>query len=223
MTKRFPLTHLSAILLVLALLAAGAWWYTNANEPVEGIPEAPPAAEDAPATQAACEAAGGVWNDCASACPPEAEACILMCVQKCEGLGEGEAVADAFFPNSKLDPQHLDCAKVFPVRRAFYTTPPAPAAHEYGVLKGLLAGPTEDEKAAGYFSSIPEDVTIVRLWNAGARFEVDFSEEMAKVAGSCRVESIRSQIETTIMKAFPDVKQVVITVAGGDPDEALQP
>lgn len=222
MSKRIPLTHLSAILLGLALLAAGAWWYTNANDPVDGIPVAAPFSEDAPVNQAACESAGGVWNECASACPPDAEACILMCVQKCEGLGDGEDVADVFFPNTKLDPQHLDCAKVFPVRRAFRTDD-APGAHEYGPLVALLAGPTDEEKAQGYFSSLPEGVRIVRLWNYGARFEVDFSAELAKVAGSCRVESIRSQIETTIKTEFPDVKEIVIAIEGVKRGEELQP
>lgn len=221
MTKRPPLTHLSAILLGLALLAAGAWWYTNADDPVRGIPETP-IVEDAPTGQAACEAAGGVWNECASACPPDAEACILMCVQKCEGLGEGEAVVEAFFPNSELDPGHLDCAKVFPVRRAIRTDG-GPAAREYGTLEGLLRGPTEAEREAGYFSSLPDGVRVIRISNDGSRFEVDFSAELAKVAGSCRVESIRSQIETTVKTAFPDVKEVVIAIEGVKRGEELQP
>jgi len=222
MTNRPPFTHLLAITLALAALAAGAWLYTSASDPVEGIPEPPPAVEESPADRQACEEAGGVWNECASACPPDAEACILMCVQKCEGLGEGEAVVDVYFPNSKLDPDHLDCSKVFPVKRAILTGG-SPGAHDSGPLYRLLAGPTEEERAVGYFSSLPEDVTLVRFWNDGTRFEADFSKELAKVAGSCRVLSIRSQIETTIRAEFPDVKDIVITIEGGDPGEALQP
>lgn len=40
MKNRPPVTHLLAIALALAALAMGAWMYTNANDPVEGIPDA---------------------------------------------------------------------------------------------------------------------------------------------------------------------------------------
>lgn len=35
-------------------------------------------------TEASCKAAGGNWNSCASACPPDAEACIEICIEQCE-------------------------------------------------------------------------------------------------------------------------------------------
>lgn len=112
MKRRLPLTHLFAITAALVVLAAGVWFYTNANEPVEAVPPAgqlqdrqqagtstTPVApgdvapvsggrgsggEPAITTKAACEAAGGTWNECASPCAPDAEICIEMCVQKCE-------------------------------------------------------------------------------------------------------------------------------------------
>jgi len=31
-----------------------------------------------------CEDKGGKFNSCASSCPPDAEACIAVCVPKCE-------------------------------------------------------------------------------------------------------------------------------------------
>jgi len=226
MKNRPPITHLLAISLALAGLAAGAWFYTNAADPVEGIPDVTIgellSSEGAPAGRASCEESGGVWNECASACPPDAEACILMCVQKCEGLGDGKKVVEIYFPNAKLDPEHLDCSKVFPVRRAVDTTQDGPDAVEYRILNALLAGPTDAEKSDGYFSSIPEGVTAVREWH-DATFEVEFSEALSKVAGSCRVLSIRSQVETTVKAAFPDVKKVEIAVEGRSPEESLQP
>src|SRR3989338_6288790 len=39
MQNRPPITHLLIISLTLAALAIGAWFYTNANEAVEGLPE----------------------------------------------------------------------------------------------------------------------------------------------------------------------------------------
>lgn len=223
MKDRPPITHLLAIALALAALAGAAWWYTNANEPVEGIPSGMIGAPDpdaAPADAAACEAAGGVWNECASACPPDAEACILMCVQKCEGLGEGESVARIHFPNAKLDPDHLDCSVVFPVRRALAADGPVQAPR--AALEALLKGPTEAEKGEGYFTSLPEGLELRSFAIEGGVARADFGAALGKVAGACRVGSIRAQIEETLRR-FPGVTDVVITVMGGDPDEALQP
>lgn len=223
MKNRPPVTHLLAIILALAALAAGAWFYTNAEDPVEGIPaptEGAIAPDDAPRDAAACEAAGGVWNECASACPPDAEACILMCVQKCEGIGEGESVAFVNFANAKLDPEALDCDIVYPVRRALRTDDPAETPH--AALEALLAGPSEAEKAEGYFTSLPDGVRIRSFALEGDTARVDFSAELGVVAGSCRVASIRSQIEETLL-LHPGIERVVVSVMGGDPDEALQP
>jgi len=221
MNTRPPITHLLAITLALAVLAAGAWFYTNANDPVEGIPSvvtAPP--EEAPADAAACEAAGGVWNECASACPPDAEICVLMCVQKCEGLAEGESVAHLYFPNAELDPEHLDCSVVFPVRRALLADGPVEGPR--AALEALLKGPTDAEKSAGHFTSLPDGLEIRSFSVASGVASVDFGAELGRVAGSCRVQSIRAQIERTLLQ-YPGITAAVISVMGGSPDEALQP
>ena len=86
MKTSFRLKHLLAILLAIAALAGLAWFYTNANEPVAGLPVSEPQTlgSQTPDTPEACAKAGGVWNECASACPPDAQACIQMCVRKCE-------------------------------------------------------------------------------------------------------------------------------------------
>ena len=216
--KRLPLKHLLAIFAALAVLAAVAWFYTNAQEPVEGLPSVGIAAEQQmqPASKDACESAGGVWNECASACPPHAEACILMCVQKCEGLGDGEAVVSVYFPNTKLDPQHLDCSVVFPSRRAVLSGDVAKAA-----LEALLQGPTDDEKTSGAFTSLPEDVELRPLVVKNGVATADFSSSLNRVAGSCRVGSIRAQVEKTLL-AVDGVQAVVITV-NGKTEDVLQP
>ncbi|HJV32649.1 MAG TPA: GerMN domain-containing protein [Patescibacteria group bacterium] len=220
MRDRPPVTHLLIIALALAALAAGAWFYTNASDAVDGIPDAAigTVSDAAPADAASCEKAGGVWNECASACPPGAEACILMCVPKCEGIGDGKSVASAYYPNSKLDPKHLDCSVVFPIRKAF----DAAGGEPRGALETLLKGPTDAEKESGYFTALPEGVEIRSFDVRGGVARVDFTAELGKVAGSCRVGAIRAQIEETL-KQYSDIKSVVISVAGGDPAEALQP
>ncbi len=215
--KRLPATHLIVIIAALGALAAGAWYYTTANDPVEGIPAAVPVLPDnGPSTSDACEKAGGVWNECASACPPDAEACIMMCVQKCEGINDGKKVVNVYFPNSKLDPKHLDCSKVFPVKRAVISDTLAQSA-----VETLLRGPTDAEKGAGAFSTLPEDTELNSIVIKGNVAHVDFSSALAAVAGSCRVGAIRAQIEKTLL-GIPGVKSVVISV-NGDSEGALQP
>lgn len=215
--KRLPLTHLLAIFTALAVLATIAWFYTNANEPVEGIPPAGNGQEqEIPSTKDACEAAGGVWNECASACPPDAEVCIQMCVQKCEGVGDDKDVVNVYFPNAKRDPEYLDCSVVFPSRRAVASGDAATAS-----IEALLMGPTDAEKEAGAFTSFPENVELKSLTVVNGLATADFSASLNRVAGSCRVQSIRAQIEKTLLD-IEGVTSVVISV-NGRIDEALQP
>lgn len=224
MSKKVPLTHLTVIAAALLALAAGAYWYTASQDPVPGIPEeliddAAPVAPATPDTEKACEAASGAWNECGSACPdaPPGTACIQMCVPRCEGLGDGKTVVSLHFPNSALDPEHLDCTVVFPVRRAVSVEDGVEAA----AVEALLGGPSDKEREAGYFTSFPDDVTLRSVALNEGILRVDFSKELKKVAGSCRVESIRAQVERTLM-LLPGVKSVVISV-DGKVDEALQP
>jgi hypothetical protein len=223
MKERPRLLHLLLIGLGLALLAAAAWYYTNASEPVEGLPALAEPQTKVPSTREDCSAAGGVWNPCASACPPDAQVCTMNCVQKCEGIGDGKKVVEIYFPNSALDPKHLDCGKVFPVRRAI-----APSTAPFGEAKErlaeLLKGPTDEEKAAGYFTTIPDGVTLVDASEVGTQGGVArlvFSQELdAGVGGSCRVGAIRAQIETTA--ALPGL-QASIVAQGKTEATTLQP
>src|SRR5574340_78320 len=52
-----------------------------------------------------------------------------------------------FFGNSIFDPEVLDCQKNFAVERII----PKTVAVARAALEQLLAGPTEEEKAEGYF------------------------------------------------------------------------
>lgn len=123
-----------------------------------------------------------------------------------------------FFGNSEKDPEMMDCSHVFSVTRTIAKTTGVGRA----ALEELLKGPTEKEKDEKYFSSINPGVVINSLTITDGVAKVDFDKQIEyQLGGSCRVTSIRSQIETTL-KQFPSVKQVIISVEGRTED-ILQP
>jgi spore germination protein GerM len=113
----------------------------------------------------------------------------------------------------------LDCSVVQGVPR---TIDPAKNAYREA-LAALLAGPTADEKAGGYTTSIPTAAKVRSVSvNAAGTVTVDFDEGIQRgVAGSCRVGAIRAQVERTL-RQFPEVRDVVISVRG-DTETVLQP
>jgi hypothetical protein len=72
-------------------------------------------------------------------------------------------------------------------------------------------------------SSIPPGVEVISLNVATGTATVVFNRALDEgIGGSCRVTSIRAQIEKTLMQ-FSSVKRVVISVQGKTPEETLQP
>jgi len=126
-------------------------------------------------------------------------------------------VVKAYFNNSKMDPE-ASCNTVFPVDKIiFKTSAPARAA-----LEELLKGPTKQEKAEGFFTSINPGVKIEKLTIENNTARVEFDEQLEfQVGGSCRVSAIRAQIVETL-KQFSTVKDVVISINGRTKD-ILQP
>lgn len=123
-----------------------------------------------------------------------------------------------FFGNSHVDPQVLDCQRLFAVARQV----PVVEEKTRAALEQLLAGPLVEEKAAGYYSSINYGVKINSLTVNNGVARVDFDGQMEQaVGGSCRVAAIRSQITQTLTQ-FPEIKSVVISV-DGRVEDALQP
>ena len=123
---------------------------------------------------------------------------------------------NVYFPNAKRDPDFRDCSSVFPYRRAVPSADVAKAS-----IEALLKGPTEEEKASGAFTSIPEAAEVKSLSLKNGIATVDFASGVTAIAGSCRVGSIRAQIEKTLL-AIEGVRAVVLTV-GGKAEEVLQP
>ncbi|MFA4936918.1 MAG: GerMN domain-containing protein [Patescibacteria group bacterium] len=142
---------------------------------------------------------------------------FILTIQEAKAPLEQMNTVELFFGNSKLDPQALDCTKVFPVLRQVSII-----NKEQVVLESLLIGPTDDEKEQGYFTSINQGVVIQNFIIEQCVVRVDFNQQLEyQVGGSCRVTNIRQQIISTLQQ-FPELKQVIISIDGRTED-ILQP
>lgn len=90
-----------------------------------------------------------------------------------------------------------------------------------GALEQLLKGPTEAEKEAGYSTAIPQGVLLQRFEIKNGVAYADFSAELGKASGSCRVRGVKAQIEKTLID-LPDIDSVVISI-NGQTEKILEP
>ena len=148
--------------------------------------------------------------------PPELSdnydrASLTVNLKPYESVAEEENVdVKVFFPNSKLNPDMEDCKLVYPVTR----TIPKTEAIAKATLEELIKGLTQEDKDDAYFTNMNSNVKILGLSIENKVARVDFSKELEEgVAGSCKVESIRAQIEETL-KQFDNIDSVVISVEG---------
>ncbi|MBI2050380.1 MAG: GerMN domain-containing protein [Parcubacteria group bacterium] len=129
-----------------------------------------------------------------------------------------EMSVQAFFSNTTLDPDILDCAKVFPVTRTIHKT----EASARAALLELLKGPNPVEQEAGFMTSLNSGVEIQSLTIQDGKALADFSPRLDEnMGGSCRVTAIRAQITQTLLQ-FPTVREVAISI-DGKTDLILQP
>lgn len=123
----------------------------------------------------------------------------------------------AFFGHEKSN-EKMDCGAVYPLER----TVARKKAIERAAIEQLLAGITDEEKTRGYFTSINPGVELEALSIQHGVAFIYFDEKLEEaVGGSCRVTSIRAQIEETL-KQFPTVDKVIISIDGRSED-ILQP
>lgn len=110
-----------------------------------------------------------------------------------------------------------DCSEVVATERQVART----TAAAYAAITELLKGPDASEKARGYTTSIPAEVTLKSITIKDGVIDLILSKEV-DAGGSCRMAAIRSQIETTL-KQFPTVKSIGIRTEGKTEEESLQP
>jgi len=131
----------------------------------------------------------------------------------------GVITIQLFFANSERDPQGLDCSKVYPVERKIGRT----GAVARAALEALLSGPSADEQARGFYTSLDPDIELRGVEvNREGEAHVNFGPALDRdLAGACRVQSAEAQIRETLLQ-FPTVHSVRIT-AGGEDSYPLQP
>lgn len=146
--------------------------------------------------------------------------CILAIILAFKFLGQSQGPKSAsafeweksvsvYFGNTKMGSSE-DCAKVFPLARTILNA----ETFGPGALEALLQGPTQAEKGEGYFTSLNEGILIQKFETKDQVAYVDFNAKLNEgVAGSCRVQNIKSQIETTL-NSLPDIDSVVLSVNG---------
>lgn len=111
-----------------------------------------------------------------------------------------------------------DCTQVVRFPRTITKT----SQFVYTSLVELLKGPNDDEKKQGAETFIPSGVEINSFHQTGDTGYVDLNQALQQgVAGSCRVQGIRAQIEGTL-KQFLGLNNVVISI-DGQTNGILQP
>jgi hypothetical protein len=128
-------------------------------------------------------------------------------------------MVEIFFGSTKLNPEMIDCSKVFPVTRRIAKDSKNPVLD---TLLLLIKGPTKTEKDNGYIESTPNNLTVNSIKETGSKIQVDFGEELMAVGGgSCKVGAIRAEITETVQGIKPGFD--VVISSNGNVDEVLQP
>lgn len=122
-----------------------------------------------------------------------------------------------YFPNTKMGSTD-DCSLVYPLNRKIpYTQAVGRAA-----LNELFNGITQEEKEDGYFTNLNTGIQIQSITIQNGIAKVDFNRKLQEgIGGSCKVTSIRAQIEKTLLQ-FPTVNTVIISI-DGQSEDILQP
>lgn len=120
-----------------------------------------------------------------------------------------EKQVNVYFGNSEMGSSE-DCSKVFPLSRTILNA----ETFGPGAIEALLKGVSEREKESGYFTSLNDGVLLQKFEIKDKVAYVDFNSRFnEKMGGSCRVQNIKSQIETTLNN-LPDIDSVVVSVNG---------
>jgi len=126
-----------------------------------------------------------------------------------------------FFGIRNLNPNSIDCNKVYAVERIIQLSDDAPNA----ALRELFKGPNQSEKENGYTSWFSDKTTDIlkdiKVTNVLARVDlVDIRSLIPNASTSCGSAELLAEMETTL-KQFPEIKKVIISI-DGQPDTFYQ-
>ncbi len=144
--------------------------------------------------------------------------CTLILVSASFAQKAGTMTVKVFFHNEKLNPEMLDCNKVFPTTR----TIPKTVGVARAALDELFKGVTEDEKDKGFWSFDREATTgVVKSLNvrAGAAY-LNFTRRAFETLGNATTScgsGFFATIEKTLTQ-FPTIKKVYYAVEGNTND-----
>jgi hypothetical protein len=126
-----------------------------------------------------------------------------------DNVAEKTMVVKLYFPNTKFNPDMLDCSLVYPIEREIAFTPAVATA----TLNELIKGPTVYEKEQGYFSVLPIETKINSIKIENGILSVDFNKIVESGGGSCNMASKLSSLNNSL-KQFETVNEVIISVEG---------
>lgn len=128
-----------------------------------------------------------------------------------------EKFINVYFGKTTQETENYLCDKVYPVQRLVLSS-----EIEKNALIKLLEGPTNEELANNFFTSINNGVILNRIEIINGTAIADFSHQLKEgVAGSCRVLAIRAQITETL-KQFSHINKVIISI-NGQTEAILEP
>lgn len=132
-----------------------------------------------------------------------------------------------YFPNKQKDPNFLDCSNVYLVK---YTVLDDEFDQVVAMaLHALLKGPTPWATGQGFITNLPAGVNEPEITFEEGKIILNFDETLEQgMGGSCRVLSVRSQIEKTVTETLKHmdpslpVPKVIISI-NGRTEDILQP
>lgn len=143
---------------------------------------------------------------------------VLLTVSLAADHPQQSMTIKVYFSNSKIGSGFDDCAKVYPVTR----TIPKTSAVARAALEQLLGGPTEKERAEGYFSWFSEETKSALLGvnvKEGTAYVnlKDIRQTITNASSSCGSTILMAQLENTL-KQFPTIKRAFFAIEGS-PEE----
>ncbi len=132
----------------------------------------------------------------------------------------GELAVSVYYASMSEDPDGLAPEVTYPTSFKIAGTTREEAAKK--ALELLISGPSEENKAKGFYTTIPKDTKVNFIKIEDGKIIADFSKSLNSGGGSCDMQQRRSQIENTLRSVFPDDKEIIISVEGNS-EQALQP